>query len=60
MSQTASAPLMEDEHVKELLTILHENGKEADSLIDMLKYVGSMEQQLNTAVGELQAILRGG
>jgi len=42
MSQTASEPLMENEHVKELLTILHENGKEASGLIDMLKYVGSI------------------
>jgi len=56
MNETASAPLSENSHVKELLSILNENGRDASGLTALLKYVDSMENQLHTAVGELSTM----
>ena len=61
MSDTAvtqSAPLLENEHVKELLAILKENSVSSKDLLDVIGYVGAMERQLDTAVGELSAMRR--
>lgn len=51
-----SAPLMENEHVKELLAILKENSITSKDLLDVIGYVGVMERQLDAAVGELSAM----
>jgi len=56
MSQ--SAPLLENEHVKELLAILKENSVSSKDLLDVIGYVGAMERQLDAAVGELSAMRR--
>lgn len=58
MSNTAiqSAPLLENEHVKELLAILKENSVSSKDLLDVIGYVGAMERQLDAAVGELSAM----
>ena len=37
------ASLMENKHVKELFSILHENGKDASGLIALIKHIGEME-----------------
>ena len=49
MSTTASAPLMENEHVRELLDILKEHGKDATVLTAIIGSVSAMERQLNAA-----------
>ena len=49
---------MENEHVKEFLSILNDNGKDASGLLAMLVYVNSMENQLVKAVEELTAMRR--
>lgn len=58
MSDTAiqSAPLLENEHVKELLAILKENSVSSKDLLDVIGYVGVMERQLDAAVSELSAM----
>jgi uncharacterized phage infection (PIP) family protein YhgE len=53
---TKSTPLLENEHVKELLAILKENSVSSKDLLDVIGYVGAMERQLDTAVGELSAM----
>lgn len=53
----ASAPIMENEHVMELLSILKENGKDASGLIALLGSVSSMENQLNKAAQDLQNVM---
>lgn len=59
MSEATSAPLRENEHVKELLSILQANSAgEAKNFLDMLRYVGAMERQLDTAVKELTVMRR--
>lgn len=55
---TQSAPLLENEHVKELLAILKENSINSKDLLDVIGYVGAMERQLDAAVGELSAMRR--
>lgn len=52
----AQTALMENEHVKELLSILEANRVDSKDLRDLLGYVGAMERQLDTAVGELQSM----
>nr|WP_312577785.1 DUF6674 family protein [Sedimentibacter sp.] len=53
---TQSAPLLENEHVKELFAILKENSVSSKDLLDVIGYVGVMERQLDAAVGELSAM----
>ena len=55
---TQSAPLLENEHVKELLAILKENSVSSKDFLDVIGYVGAMERQLDAAVGELSAMRR--
>lgn len=50
------APLMENEHVKELLSIMKSNNLNAKDLQEMFGYVSKMEKQLDTALGELAAM----
>lgn len=56
MSQAATAPLTDNEHVVELLSILKKNGKDASGLTALIGYIGSMESQLNKAAEELQGV----
>ena len=58
MSETANAPIMENEHVKEFLAILKDNGKDASDLTSLLGYVTAMEGQLTKAVEELTSMRR--
>lgn len=56
MGDVINTPLQENEHVKELLAIMEQNRVNTDDLRGLLGYVGAMERQLDTAVGELQAM----
>jgi len=58
MNATTSAPLMENEHVKELLGVMKSNRMDAGELLAILRYVGMVEGQLDRAVGELSAMRR--
>jgi hypothetical protein len=58
MSNTADTPIMENEHVREFLSILRDNGKDASGLLDLLGHVTSMENQLTKAVEELTSMRR--
>jgi len=48
-----STPLLENEHVKELLKVMQENDINAKNFVAMLGYVTAVEKQLDKAVGEL-------
>lgn len=54
----ASPPLSSNEHVNELLDVMRENSVDTGELLAVLRYVGMVERQLDTAVNELQAIRR--
>lgn len=54
----AQTPLMENEHVKELLSIMKENRVDSKDLRELLGHVGDMERQLDAAVKELTAMRR--
>jgi hypothetical protein len=56
--KAANTPIMENEHVKELLSILRDNGRDTGDLLSMLRQVTSMENHLNKAVEELSAMRR--
>lgn len=56
-SKTTAEPIMDNEHVKELLAILRENNSpSAKDFLALLKQVGQMERQLDAAVKELAAM----
>ena len=56
---TTAAPLMENEYVKGLFTIMEANrAPTAKDLLAILNQVGAMEQQLDAAVTELAALRR--
>lgn len=56
-SKTPAEPIMENEHVKELLAILREkNAPSAKDFLAVLNQVGAMEKQLDSAVKELAAM----
>ena len=48
-----STPLMENEHVIELLKVMQQNDINAKNFVAMLGYVTAVEKQLDKAVGEL-------
>jgi len=55
----AAAPLLENEHVKELLSIMEANNvPTVKDLLDIIGQVGAMEKQLDAAVNELQSMRR--
>ena len=55
----AAAPLLENEHVKELLSIMEANNVPTmKDLLDIIGQVGAMEKQLDAAVNELQSMRR--
>jgi len=55
----AAAPLLENEHVKELLSIMEANNvPTVKDLLDIIGQVGAMERQLDNAVNELAAMRR--
>lgn len=54
----AQAPLTENEHVKELLSIMEKNRVDSGDFRELLGYVGDMERQLDTAVKELTSMRR--
>lgn len=58
MNDAASVPLMENQHVKELLSIMKANRMDSGELLAVLRYVGMVEGQLDKAVGELTAMRR--
>ena len=58
MNEATSAPLSENGHVKELLSLLKANRVDSKELRSVLRYVGAMERQLDAAVVELQAMRR--
>jgi chaperonin cofactor prefoldin len=59
MAEQDSAPLLENEHVKELLAIMRENNAPSmQDFLAILGQVGAMERQLDAAVKELAAMRR--
>ena len=57
MNETASGtPIMETPEVKELLSIMRDNGKDTSGFLSLLGQVTSMENHLNKAVEELAAM----
>ncbi len=58
-SKTTNAPVLENEHVKDLLAIMEANNLSTmKDLIDVLDQISAMEKQLNAAVTELIALRR--
>ncbi len=58
-SKTATAPVLENEHVQELLTILRENNAPStQDFLAVINQIGTMERQLDAAVQELAAMRR--
>ena len=56
-AQAKSPPIMENEHVKELLGIMEANNLSTmKDMLDILNQVGAMEKQLDNAVTELAAM----
>lgn len=56
-NKATAEPIMENEHVKELLAILRENNSpSAKDFLAVLNQVGAMERQLDAAVKELAAM----
>jgi len=58
MSTAIDAPIMENEHVKEFLSILRDEGRDAKDFISLLGHVTAMENQLTKAVDELISMRR--
>ncbi len=59
MAEQNAVPLMENEHVKELLAIMEANNMpDRRDLLAVLNQVSAMEKQLNAAVAELAAMRR--
>jgi len=59
MSKRAAAtPLLENEHVKELLEILRSNNIAANDLTEVIKNVTSMGNEINKAITEVSALRR--
>lgn len=55
--KTVATPILENEHVKELLAILRENNvPSTQDFLAVLNQVGAMEKQLDAAVKELAAM----
>jgi len=55
----AAGPLLENEHVKELLAIMKANRLSgAEDLLAVIHQVGAMEKQLDAAVNELKTMRR--
>lgn len=56
-TKTTAEPILENEHVKELLAILRENNSPSTKdFLAVLHHVGAMEKQLDAAVKELAAM----
>ena len=49
---------MKNDHIKEILSIMAENGKDTSGLTALFNYVVTMENHLNKAYGEVQAMQR--
>ena len=59
MPKKAAAPIMENEHVQELLKIMRDNKVPSmNDFLAVLNQVGAMERQLEAAVLELQGMRR--
>jgi hypothetical protein len=59
MANSKTAPILENEHVKELLAIMRENNAPTtQDFLAVLHQVGAMERQLDAAVRELAAMRR--
>lgn len=58
-SKTATAPVLENEHVQELLATLRENNAPTtQDFLAVINQIGAMERQLDAAVQELAAMRR--
>ena len=56
-TKTIAEPLLENEHVKELLAVLRENNSPSTKdFLAVLNQVGAIEKQLDAAVKELAAM----
>ena len=56
-AKTTAEPILENEHVKELLAILRDNNSTSTKdFLSVLNQVGTIEKQLNAAVQELSAM----
>lgn len=56
-AKTTAEPIMDNEHVKELLAVLREhNSPSTKDFLSVLNQVGAMEKQLEAAVKELAAM----
>jgi len=58
MNATATPPLIENEHILELLSLMRENNKDTSGLFAMINRVTEMEKHLETAVGQLADMKR--
>lgn len=58
MDNPNNAPLAENSHVQELLSVLRDNSKGASGLESLIGYVSSLEQNIQAATSELQAVRR--
>lgn len=58
MSNNTSAPLLENEHVKELVGLFREHNIDAKALTTMLGCVAAVEKQLEKTAGELTSMRR--
>ena len=56
MDDAKSGPIMDNEHVKELLSILRENGSDTGGIVEVIALVAIMEGQLIKAVDELSSM----
>lgn len=60
MAKVKTSPIADNEHVKEFMAILRENNvPSSQDFLAMLKQIGTMEKQLESAVKELAAMRRG-
>lgn len=55
---TTAPPLMDNEYVQALFSILQENRSNSDDIMAVVRHVSTMEQQLGAALGELAAMRR--
>ena len=58
MSDTTGTPLMENEHVKELFSVMQSNEVDTGNFSAMINYVAAMERHLESAVSELTVMRR--
>ena len=58
MDETMGAPLMENPHVKELLSVMSENGADTANVAAMINHVAAVERFMEAATGQIAAMRR--